>query len=119
MNSHVGVTGKSKMAAINRKYTCSNEYLRIDSNEIPRATPKFSGSSNKLELTILVDGVTVKSKMFCTNRQHNSGVRFQYFVLRFGSLKNHGFWFSSAKPNRSVGLVVSFVGFVFQLFAFH
>ena len=47
-----------------------------------------------------------------------SGVRFQYFVLRFGSgsLKNRGFRFGFAKPNRGVCLVsvLSFVLFCFS-----
>ena len=37
----------------------------------------------------------------------SSGVRFQYFVLRFGFLKNRGFWcvFGFAKSNPGVSLV--------------
>ena len=45
-------SGKSKMAAENRK--CINHYvylsLYIDSNKIPKATPTFSGSSNTMGL---------------------------------------------------------------------
>ena len=43
-----------------------------------------------------------------TNLLIVSGVRCQYFVLRFGSLRNRGFRFGFAKPNRGVGLVSVF-----------
>ena len=45
--SDVGVTGKSNMTAINRKYICNVVNLSLYySNKIPTATPKFSGFSN-------------------------------------------------------------------------
>ena len=51
----------------------------------------------------------------CIWQFHISGVRFQYFVLRFGfgSLKNTGFRFGFAKPICGVDLisVLSFVLF--------
>ena len=63
------------MVAINRKYTCNNEYLILgihDGNEISTANPTFSGSSNTVELVLILSivGVTVESKMVATNRKY-------------------------------------------------
>jgi hypothetical protein len=64
------------MATENRK--CINYYVYLivsrlvyDSNEIPTATPTFSGSSNSLELMWIMpeSRVTRKSKMAAENRE--------------------------------------------------
>ena len=83
----VGVTGKSKMAAINRKCICNVLYLSLymrQQRDSDGYTSTFSGSSNTLRLLWLLSdvGVTGKSNMAAINRKYISNSVYLSFYKR-------------------------------------